>query len=241
MENLDVHVGSVEGKGNELIIREGQAAPIYVHKAFEYQAYSTDSLIRLIKSKASKEDCIIAYSDSGVQVILNDTVHDRDQDRLNYAFKHSQQYQEWEPLLKGGQLDQRQFIKFLQRREPDELLEIEPLMAALQNFKFVTNITGDFTFDDRNNYTFSMRVGEAEGTVRIPQMILVNMEIFNESGNIVPVEVEIEVVKPRSESEKVLFQLSCPKLPRYKQEAVAAEIAKIHAELDGYLIVTGKI
>ncbi len=129
----------------------------------------------------------------------------------------------------------------LQRREAGEITAVEELMAALQNFKFVTNIAGDFSFDDRNNYTFAIKIGEAEGTVKIPQMILVNMEIFNESDYIIPVEVEIEVVKPRSESEKVLFQLSCPKLPRYKQEAVAAEIAKLHMELDGYLIVTGKI
>lgn len=239
MDNMEVKV--VPNKDGELVIRTGDAVRIYHRKGLKYAAYSTDSLIALIISKGSKDNSIIAYSDDGVEVILDDTVHDRDQDRLEYSFKHSQQYREWEKILNGVAIDQKAFIKFLQRREPDEVEGIEILMAALQNFKFVTNITGDFTYDDRNNYTFSIKIGEAEGTMKLPQMILANIEIFNESQFVQQLEIEVEVVKPRSEGEKPTFLLTCPKLARYKRAAVEHEIGKLYDELDGYLIVTGQI
>jgi len=238
MENMQIKLANAEG---ELIVREGKAAPIYERKAFNYSAYSTDSFIQLIKAKSHKANAVIAYSDTGIQAIMDDKVFDRDQDRLNYSFKLSQQYNEWRNVLGGASADQRDLIKFLKRREPGEVYDSELLMAALQNFKFVTNITGDFTYDDNNNYTFGMKIGDAEGTVRLPQVIYVSIEIFNESGFFQDVEIEVEVIKPRSEQDKLMFTLQCPKLERYIREAVKYEIDKVKAELDGYLIVTGKI
>lgn len=232
----------VEGlKGNEVVVRQGDAERIFQYKGFSYAAYSTDSLIALVKSKGSAANSVIAYDEKGVKVILDDTVIDREQSRIGYGFRKSSQFEEWEEVLAGAAVDQKSFIKFLQRREEGEVAEIEALMAALQNFKFVTNIAGDFTFDDRNNYTFAYKIGDAEGTVRFPQMLIANIEIFNESGLIQPMEIEIEVIKPRNESEKPVFCLSCPKLERYKRQAVDNEIDKIKTELAGHLIVTGNI
>jgi len=238
MERVQIQLANA---GNELILREGDAASIYERKAFKYSAYSTDSFIQLIKAKAHKGNAVIAYCDTGIHAIMDDKVFDRDQDRLSYDFKYSQQYSEWESVLGGAAADQRSLIKFLKRREPGEVIDGELLMAALQNFKFVTNITGDFTYDDNNNYTFGMKIGDAEGTVRLPQMIYVSIEVFNESGFFQDVEIELEVVKPKSEQEKLMFTMQCPKLDRYIRAAAEYEINKVKAELDGYLIVTGRI
>jgi len=238
MEKVQVQLANV---GNELVLRQGDAAEIYERRAFNYSAYSTDSFIQLIKAKAHKANAVIAYSDTGIQAIMDDKVFDRDQDRLNYSFKYSQQYSEWKSILGGAAADQRGLIKFLKRREPGEVYDGELLMVALQNFKFVTTISGDFTYDDNNNYTFAVKIGDAESTVRLPQFIYVSIEIFNESGFFQDVEIELEVIKPKSEQEKPVFTLQCPKLDRYIREAVKYEIDKVKAELDGYLIVTGKI
>jgi len=238
MEKVQVQLANV---GNELVLRQGDAANIYERQAFNYSAYSTDSFIQLIKAKSHKSNAVIAYSDTGIQAIMDDKVFDRDQDRLNYSFKLSQQYNEWRNVLGGASAELKDLIKFLKRREAGEVCDSELLMAALQNFKFVTSITGDFTYDDNNNYTFSMRIGEAEGTVRLPQVIYVSIEVFNESGFFQDIEIEVEVIKPKTEQEKVMFKLQCPKLERYIREAVKYEIDKVKKELDGYLIVTGKI
>jgi len=241
MEKLELMVGNVTGEDNELTLRQGQAKKIYDYNGFRYKAFSTESFIKLVNSKGEIGSAIVAYDDSGIKAILDDLVVDRDQDIVEYDFRFSQQFLEWKGILNGARLNQQDFIKFLKRREPDEVIDLESLMAQLQNFKFVTNISGDFTFDDRNNYTFAMKIGEAEGTVRLPQFIFADIEIYNESGFRQSIEIELEVVIPKNEGEKVLFLLSCPKLERYKRAAMENEMGKVFKGLDGWLIVTGAI
>lgn len=239
MDNTQINVTPV---GDTLIIREGQAPKIYEYSGFQYTADSKASFIALVQSKSVKESCVISYNESGFKAILDDEVVDRRQDRVSYDFKKSQQYQEWKSILEGGcVLGQKSFIDFLRRREPGEIENIETLIASVQNFKYVTNISGDFTFDDRNNYTFAIKVGDAEGTVRLPQVVEVNIEIFNESEFIQTMELELEVQKPKGEGEKLAFYLHCPKLSRYSKKAVEYEIDFVKDELDGYLIVAGNI
>ena len=228
--------------GDTLVIREGVAPDIFQYQGFKYSADSTDSLVALVKSKANQPNCIVAYNEKGFAVILDDKVTDRKQDRLVHEFKKSQQYQEWASIFeKGVGFDQKNLIDFLRRREDGEVKSVDQLMAAVQNFKYVTNITGDFTYDDNNNYTFAVKIGEAEGTVRLPQIVLVYIEVFNESGFTQMMEVELEVRKPKSENEKPTFVLTCPKLARYLKEALEVEIEKVKKELDGYLVVAGSI
>lgn len=239
MEKIEVKVDPVEGK--ELVLRTGNAAEIFQYQGFSYKAHSTDSLIALAIAKGDPGKSVIAYTENGIAVILDDTVKDRRQDRIAYGFKFSQQYSEWEPILKGAQLDQRSLQKFLQRREPGEIDEIEKLLAAVQCLKFAKNISGDSVITDNNNYTFAIQVGTAESTTKIPQMIIVNLEIFNESGLKQAVEIEVECNLPSRQDEKVTFSFTCPKLARYKREAVANEVDKVKEALAGYLIITGEI
>ncbi len=140
------HEINVIPSGDTLIIREGSANDIFQYKGFKYTADSTDSLVALVKSKADRVNCIIAYNEKGFNVIVNDDVYHRPQDRLVHEFKKSQQYQEWATILeRSAVFNQKDFIDFLRRREYGEIDEIEALIAAIQNFKYVTNISGDFT------------------------------------------------------------------------------------------------
>lgn len=228
--------------GDAITIRRGEAPKIFTYDGFKHIADSTDSLIALVKSKGVKPNTVIAYNETGIKVILDDTVKDRSQDRVNYEFKFSQQYQEWAKILtKGSAFDQRDFIKFLQRRELGEIEGIEALIANLQNFKYVTNINADFSRENDQNYTFMVKIGEAEGSIKLPQLITANIEVYNESKFIQPMELELEVHKPTSEREKPAFGLHCPKLQRYLRAAVNFEIEHLKNELEGYLIVAGNI
>lgn len=228
--------------GDALTVRHGEAPKPFVYDGFKHTADSTDSMIALVKSKGMQPNVVIAYSEKGIKAILDDTVKDRSQDRINYEFKYSQQYQEWEKILtKGSAFDQRDFIKFLQRREPDEIEGIESLIANLQNFKYAINTAADFSRADDQNYTFMIKIGEVEGSVKLPQFLTANIEIYNESKFIQPIELELEVYKPKSEGEKPLFGLTCPKLQRYLKAAVNFEIEHLKNELEGYLIVAGNI
>jgi len=233
---------NITPKGDILEFRTGEAKQLYQYDGYQYTAESTESLITLVRSKGSEENTIIAYTDGGIKVILDDTVITRDQDRLKYNYKYSQQFEEFRSILeKGVVFEQKQFIDFLRRREPGEINGQDMLMAAIQSFKFSSIISGDFTYDDQDNYICSFKIGDAEGTVKIPQLITANIEVFNESDFVQTVELELEIKKPRDQSEKPLIALTCPKLPRYLQKAMDHEIETVENELEGYLIVAGVI
>lgn len=239
MEKIEL---AVSGETKEVILREGKAPEIFVYDGFHYAAESTESLIALTKSKGNKPNVIVAYNQTGVKVILDDLIFTRHKDIISYEFKRSRQFEEWKSiLLKGQVFDQKSLIDFLRRREEGEIIEIESLLAAIQNFKFVTNITGDFSFDDRNNYTFAIKVGDSEGTVKLPKYIFACVELYNESNFRQTIELEVEVQKPRGEGEKPMFLISCPKFSRYDEEALKNEVDTIKGGLEGYLIVAGRI
>ncbi len=225
-----------------LIVRHGEAPKIFVYDGFSHTADSTESVIALVRAKGVQPNTVIAYNEKGIKVILDDTIRDRSQDRVTYNFKLSQQYEEWKSILTDGIVfDQKQFIKFLQRRQPGEIENIEQLIVSLQQFKYFINISNDYTYADDTNYTFAIKIGEAEGSIKLPQMIQANIEVYNESGFFQVMEIELEVYKPKSQDEKPMFSLSCPKLKRYLKSAVDYEIEHLKTELKDYLIVAGNI
>ena len=80
---------------------------------------------------------------------------------------------------------------------------------------------------------------EAEGTVRIPQSFIIKCEIFKDSGWEQMMEIELEIQKPKDQGEALLFQLTCPKFPRYIQDAKEQLFDSMKKELDGWLVVEG--
>lgn len=228
-------------EGKELIIRHGDAPEIFTYQGVSYTARSVDAFVSLVKAKGVKERSVVCYTDDSAKAILDDGIVDRPRDTVSLAFANSVRFAEWEGILtkKGSVFDQKGLVDFLSRREPDEVVGIDLFKAALENFKYVTNIQGDFSRVDDHNYTFMIKVGEAEGSVKLPKIIEVNMEIFQESGFFQMMEVELEFLKPKSETEKPLFKLSCPKIGRYREKALEAEIGRMKESLEGYLVVAG--
>jgi len=225
--------------GSELVLRHGEAAPVFIYKGYNHLVHSVVSFIALVKSKCGKEHAIINYNDKFISALADDTIVDRKQDYIFYNFIHSDQFNEFKQLFDRS-LNQKNFIDFLKRREPGEIIDIEQLLAAIQGFKYVMNIAGDFSYDDNNNYTVMIKVGDMEHSLKIPQYIAANIEIYNESKFFQLVEIELEIIKPKSEGEKPVFTLKCPKLSKYLREAMLHEVEIMKNNLDGYLIVAGQ-
>lgn len=237
MENPRFHI--TPGTG-ELIVREGAAPAVFQYKGFRYNADTADSFARLVLAKADDENCVVFCNEKGFQAILDDTVKDREQDTVSYGFALSIQAQEWEKILTDGKVfDIKGLVDFLKRREENEIADIDRLLYAVSNFKYVTNVQGDFSFDDRNNYTFNIKLSDGEGTVRIPRVILANIEILHGSDFRQDIEIEVEVQRPKDPSERPCFLLSCPKYPRYYQTAIDWEYTQLPKRLPDYLIVQG--
>ena len=225
---------------DEITVRQGGAPDIFQYEGFRYTANTLDSFAKLVMAKAVKENCIVFCNEKGFHAILDDTVQDREQDSVSYGFAPSVQAQEWQKVLIGGHVfDVKGLVDFLKRREENEITDIDRLLFAVSNFKYVTNVHGDFSFDDRNNYTFNVKLSDGEGTVRIPKVITAKIEILNGSDFRQDIEIEVEVERPKDPSERPCFLLSCPKYPRYYKAAIDWEYTQLLKRLPDYLIVQG--
>lgn len=85
----------------------------------------------------------------------------------------------------------------------------------------------------------SIKVKEAEGTLKMPRFIFVNMVILNESQFTQKIEVQLDIIKPKDEGDKLLFKLSCPIMNRYVKDAIKYETDSIKSELTNYLLLAG--
>ena len=213
---------------------------VHQFEGTDYVLESIASVIELVKWKGSKNNTVIFYNDNKVQVILDDALMDRPQDIAAYGFKWSDSFDEWRGVL-DRPMGQKDFVNFLKRRPYDESHVVEPLLAQAQNLKLMTEIMGDYTYDDNNNITFMFKTKDGESMTKLPSLVTINLILVNESDFYQPIEFELELNKPKSENEKPSFILKYPKLQRYIKDAVKHEINKMKSALDGYLIMAGSI
>lgn len=231
---------------NDLTLREGSAPsplPLYDYQGFQYVADTTASFVELVKAKGNQDNAVIFSNARGFFAILDDKVQDRDHDTVSRNFGFSVQAREWLEILqgKGKVFSIKGIVDFLKRRDEKEIEDLPELLYAMQNFKYVNNVSGDFTFDTMNNYTFGIKVSEAEGTVRIPQLIYATIELYEDSNWPQVMEIEVEIQKPKEAGEGPLIFLSCPKFDRYLKDAKENEADVMKRQLDGWLVVSGSV
>lgn len=228
-------------ENGDLTIRTGNANPVYQYKGVDYRALSVPSFAELVKQKAVQPNAIVFCHKDGFSAILDDSVREHPFDTVTYDFAFSTLASEWMPVLSKGKVyDIKGLADFLKRRTPGEIKDIEGLVYAVQNFRYVTNISGDFTFADRNNYVFSVKVDEAETTVKVPKTINVSLALLDGDDAISAMEIEVEVHRPANAAEKPGFLLSCPKFERYLDEAKAGARNTLRELLKGWLVVDGE-
>ncbi|MEG1825441.1 MAG: hypothetical protein RRY12_01405 [Cloacibacillus sp.] len=227
-----------------IVLLEGTApTPLkpYNYQGFQYEALDVKSFCRLVKEKGILDYAVVFGNKDGFHSILDDTVIHRSQDTVTMPYTYSVQMEEWRPVLESGGavFKLKELIDYIKRSDNQTIENFDTLLDSIKNFKYVSNITGDFTFDNRNNYTFCVKVKDAEGTVRIPQVFLANIEIYKNSDWFQWMEIEIEIEQPKQAGEQPLFQLRCPKFHRYLQEAQENLFDQMTQELNGWLIVQG--
>jgi hypothetical protein len=228
--------------GDCLNIREGKAPEIFQYEGFNYSAHSTDSFCRLLKAKAVDiPSAAVFMKDSGFHAIVDTSVVDRPQDTITYDFRYSVRAKEWMRILTEGMtFTVREMIDFLKCREEGEIEEYEKLLYAAQNFRYVLKTEGDFTRDNSQNYVVMIRVGEAEGTLKIPERIYINLELIDGSDYLQSLEIEVDIHRPKDAKDGMPgFHLGCPKFARYLDKAKNREGMVLNQELSEFLVVSG--
>ncbi len=235
MDELRVFVNPT---GNDVLVKT-MVMEEYVDKGFHYTLKGIQSVIDLVKARGSEEFTFLFYTDKQIQVIIDDAVDKRQQDTAVYEFEQSDLLKEWKAVLETS-IDQKQFINFLKKRDPEkELPETEALIASLQTLKLASEIRFDGDYDDRNNYNFAIKVKDMEGNTKLPNLLTINIPLINESDFALDMEIELEVIKPKGEGEKPWFKLACPKFDRYWKQAVKHEIEVLKKALPDYHILAG--
>lgn len=220
----------------------------YIYRGVDYKLNSTDAIIGLINKRGCAENTLIFYdvegSDTGIQVVLDDTVQDRNKDTAAFKFIESDLMREWKELFNARQgVGQKDLIKYLKRRDPSEFVEpmmLQELMAIAQTLNIATVINFDSMYQNESNKEIAFKIKDAETSTKVPDMFQIQIPLYNESDLIVVMEVEIEVVKPTQEGQKAAFIFTCPKLPVYCKHAMKYEVEKIKTALPEFTVLAGR-
>ena len=196
--NVNIERLASLSENGRVMVYGGEAPEIFQYHGYQYEASTVKGFVELVKKKGVQERAVIFGSGTCFHAILDDAVQDRERDTVTMPFKYSVICNEWIQILQRGEIfNIKEFVDFLKRRSDGEIENIDELLYNIKNFKYVTSVSGDFTYDSRNNYTFAVKVQEAEGTVRIPQSFIMKCEIFKGSGWEQMMEIELEIQKPK--------------------------------------------
>ena len=238
MEILQVNL---VGEQKELVIRQGDAQNIFQYNGFRYETTNTESFIAAVRKFGTEENTVIASSDGKVVAIIDCTVTGRPQDRICLKWGLSPVAMRWGAVI-GKPMQQPQFVKFLEREARIEYqTTVEQLLAQVKNLKINAQIIGDYSMDDRNNYTFMYKIGDTEGTTKIPSVIDLYMQMID-GGRPEIVTIEIEFVRPSNPQEKPTFTFSCPTWQDIFRKSCEYEFEQIKQGVwPGALVICGTL
>lgn len=235
--NLSVAEGT---KGLHIKYEEIRTKEVIQWNPRSYELHSVDSIAEFVKQKGTKENTIVFYDESKVEVVLDETINDRPLDTLKYSYQKSMQLIDWNKVLDNW-LTQKDFVRFLKSREDEEIVpNKENLIIQFSKLNLVTNIVGEYHQDDHGNVTFAYKESQGkEGIANIPTQLLINIPFLNGSEFEQVVELDIELKRPKSEDEKPMIKITCPKYQLYLKRAIDNETDKLKELLEGYIILNG--
>lgn len=237
MENQKIVVNAPEG--NELSIFTGEKK-IHYFSGTKYKIDTIDSIAGLVKFRGTPEKTLIFCNDERIGIIFDDSIMDRPQDIATFGFEMSDEFGEWKSKLNDS-LSQKRFVDFLKLRKPAEVTGLDDLLGKAQYLSYATSIVGDFNYEDRDNITVAIKIKDSESTAKIPQLFVINVPLVFGSDKVLAMEIQLDLIKPRDETQKPSFCLTCPKFDRYWAEAVEYEIDRLKKLLPDFQIISGSI
>lgn len=205
-------------------------SPVLIHKERDYEVKGTDSFIEYVEEYGVATDGIIFYTDSGVKMYFDESART---DKVSVAFRKSMEL--------VALLDGKQEGKSFTQKEFVEVLETYPEVLGEDNELLIANL-GNIKITKDTNVESNIEPGkikfmyeEIRGTqsTTIPDRFKLTMP-FLENGELMDIDVKLEVEVPNANNERLQFKLTCPKFTRYTLEAVEKEIAKIKEKLTGW-------
>lgn len=241
MNEIKVNVTNVEGNVVHIKQEVVETKKIYAGNTRDYGMDSIQSIIDVVKDKGSTTNSIIFYNDNGIEVIFNDSVQDRELDTTAYSYKTARPWKDWQGIC-DNRLSQKDLANFLKRDEQQILgVNKDLLQMSVQKIQFSTETNGEYSEDANGNIVVMYKENNKDGVAKIPTEFAVKMPVLNESDLELEIEFELELVKPKSADDKPYFVIRCPKKDKYMDLARSHEIEKMKLQLEGYLVLAGKM
>lgn len=236
MDKLEL---TIAGDQRELTIRDGQAAPPYVYNGFNYKTTDTDSFVAAV-SRFGGKNTVMAANGGKIKAIVDCTIVDRDQSTITQEWALSKELIRWTEVL-DKRIDQQKFIKFLERElRLFDSVQLQNLLAQLKTLKISTQIMGDYSMDDRNNYVVMYKTANGEGTSKIPAYLELAFPLID-GGREELIGIEIEFIQPSQPGEKPMFGLTVPGWKDLVQQSIDYEVDCIRTRLPGWLLIKGNV
>jgi hypothetical protein len=121
---------------------------------------------------------------------------------------------------------------------PEACAESMQIIAMAERLKLQT-VTDFESSIDPDDHVFMYQEKTGMQTARLPKKIKLLVPYF-ESGEKVSIEVDVEIVKPKSAEDKPVFVLKDMKAARTKRDALKAEIEKIRTSLADWMFIQGE-
>ena len=237
---MDKLVLSLAGAQKEVVLREGSAADIFQYKGFSYKTANTESFIATLIKYGNMKSTVIANNEDSMKAVLDHDNQDRPHSWASLSWDMSAEAKRWRSIM-GKQLLQAQFVKFLEREARiSGSPVVENLLAQMKGLKINAQIIGDYSMDDRNNYTFMYKIGDLEGCSRIPALLQIHFPMLD-GGRTEAVDIEIEFIRPSNATDKPMFLLICPTWDDIMQGSIDYEVAEVRAAFPGWLLIKGTL
>jgi hypothetical protein len=236
----EITIMSQAGTETVRVIQEPmETRRVHEWNAQRYNMSSMQAVIDFVKRKGTVENTVIFYNNDDVRVILDDSIQDRPLDQAMYPFNLSDRFKNWGEVF-GRRMNQKDLGNFLRRLELDELPDRDMLVANIRKLQVITEIKGDYEYDEAGNVSVMYKESNGrEGLMALPSLIEPYMPILNESNYEASIEVELELIKPKSEDEKPGIILTCPKKDLYIKDAIEHEVHRLKEALPEHLILAG--
>lgn len=227
----------------KLIIEHRPVQELKVHpwNVLNLDTSDVESFVEAIKFRGTPEFTIVTIDGHNTaKAILNDQLMNRPFDTVNLSISFTDEFSEWTAIT-GRKLTQKQMVDFLRTREPETIEDLESLIVTFQKLKTITQIIGEYENDDDGNVHFMFKSQNGEGHASIPNIINVTIPVYESSVPFVQkIEFEVEFIRPRAETEKPLFVISCPRSSRYVKTASDYEMDRLRKQLSGFTLLNNK-
>lgn len=210
-------------------------APVRPHENRIYTFTDTKSFISYVMQYGDFMEGIIFFNEKGVKMYFDEISR---VEQVSLPFEKSLELRTF--LGSGGSkaFTQKAFLKALEMF-PKCVTDAASLIPNIERLQISSIVEFESNIDPHNlTFMYQDKAGKQTGT--LPKRLELRLPYFEGSENNMIIVADIEIEKPKSETEKPIFTLTDPMAERTERDAVNAEVATISKALPTWMFIRHK-